>query len=57
MFDVNGRLVRALEAVQVNAGLNSVSADLSDLVSGVYFVRLIEGGRVVGTPRRVVVVR
>ncbi len=46
LFDVNGRLVDTLVHGYRIAGQHSVSVDGSDLVSGVYFIRLNTGGSV-----------
>ena len=41
--DINGRIVRVIEAGQLEAGLHSVSLDLSDLSSGTYFYSIQAG--------------
>lgn len=41
--DINGRIVRVIEAGQLDAGLHNISLDLGDLSSGTYFYSIQAG--------------
>jgi len=45
IIDISGRQVRSLEAQDLLISSSSISTDLSDLKSGVYFCRIISDGR------------